>query len=112
MPPAKLKVARFLARHAPWVTLQGNLNAELLTRDPEIQQEHRTDPLRHSRMSAPLFFGMIEGGAMLMERAAEIQDTGPHAAGRAGHRHRPRGRARSSSTASAATTRPCRFIPR
>ena len=24
-------------------------------------------------MSAPLFFGMIEGGAMLMERAGEIQ---------------------------------------
>ena len=73
VPPAKLKVARFLARHAPWVTLKGNLNAELLTRDPEIQQEHRTDPLRHSRMSAPLFFGMVEGGAMLMEAAGEIK---------------------------------------
>jgi alpha-beta hydrolase superfamily lysophospholipase len=72
VPPVKMKVARFLARHAPWVTLKGSLNAELLTRDPEIQQEHRTDPLRHSRMSAPLFFGMIEGGAMLMERAGEI----------------------------------------
>jgi alpha-beta hydrolase superfamily lysophospholipase len=33
----------------------------LLTRDPEIQAEHRADPLRHSRMSAPLFFGMVEG---------------------------------------------------
>ena len=73
VPPAKLKIARFLARHAPWVTLKGNLDAELLTRDPAIQQEHRTDPLRHNRMSAPLFFGMIEGGAMLMQRAGEIQ---------------------------------------
>ena len=73
VPPAKLRVARFLARHAPWVTLKGSLKPEVLTRDPEIQQEHRTDPLRHSRMSAPLFFGMIEGGAMLMERAGETQ---------------------------------------
>jgi alpha-beta hydrolase superfamily lysophospholipase len=73
VPPLKLKVARFLARHAPWVTLSGSLNAELLTRDPEIQEEHRTDPLRHSRMSAPLFFGMIEGGTLLMERAGEIE---------------------------------------
>lgn len=73
VPPAKLKVARFLARHAPWVTLKGDLRAELLTRDPEIQQEHRTDPLRHSRMSAPLFFGMIEGGQMLLARAPEIK---------------------------------------
>ena len=73
VPPLKLKVGRFLARHAPWVTLQGRLDAEALTRDKEIQQEHRTDPLRHSRMSGPLFFGMIEGGAMLMERAGEIR---------------------------------------
>jgi alpha-beta hydrolase superfamily lysophospholipase len=73
VPPAKLKLARLLARYAPWVTLKGNLNAELLTRDPEIQAEHRTDPLRHSRMSAPLFFGMVEGGAMLMERASELK---------------------------------------
>ncbi len=70
---AKLMVARFLARHAPWVSLKGDIRAESLTRDPEIQQEHRTDPLRHSRMSAPLFFGMIEGGQMLMSRAHEIK---------------------------------------
>ncbi len=73
VPPLKLKLGRFLARHAPWITLNGSLNAELLTRDPDIQEEHRNDPLRHSRMSGPLFFGMIEGGAMLIERAPEIQ---------------------------------------
>jgi alpha-beta hydrolase superfamily lysophospholipase len=73
VPPAKLKLAKLLARYAPWVTLKGELSAELLTRDPEIQAEHRADPLRHNRMSAPLFFGMIEGGAMLMERASELK---------------------------------------
>jgi lysophospholipase len=73
VPPAKLNLARLLARYAPWVTLKGNLNAALLTRDPEIQNEHRTDPLRHSRMSAPLFFGMIEGGIMLMDKAALLK---------------------------------------
>jgi alpha-beta hydrolase superfamily lysophospholipase len=72
VPAAKLKLARLLARYAPWVTLKGDLSAESLTRDPEIQAEHRADPLRHSRMSAPLFFGMVEGGAMLMERASEL----------------------------------------
>jgi alpha-beta hydrolase superfamily lysophospholipase len=45
----------------------------MLTRDPEIQEEHRTDPLRHSRMSPPLFFGMVEGGELLVNRAAEIR---------------------------------------
>jgi alpha-beta hydrolase superfamily lysophospholipase len=69
----KLMLAKLLARYAPSVTLSGSLNAEVLTRDPELQEEHRTDPLRHSRMSAPLYFGMVEGGAMLMERANEIK---------------------------------------
>ncbi len=62
VPPLKLKVARFLARHAPWVTLKGNLNAALLTRDPEIQEEHRTDPLRHSRMQRTALLRHDRGG--------------------------------------------------
>jgi alpha-beta hydrolase superfamily lysophospholipase len=70
---AKLVFARLLRKVAPWITLQGELNAEDLTRDPEIQLEHRTDPLRHSRMSPALFFGMVEGGEMLLARAAEIR---------------------------------------
>jgi alpha-beta hydrolase superfamily lysophospholipase len=73
IPPQKLKLGRWLLRYAPWITLRGNTRAELLTRDPEIQRAHRADPLRHSRMSAPLFFGMVEGGAMLLARAGEIR---------------------------------------
>jgi alpha-beta hydrolase superfamily lysophospholipase len=73
IPPRKLKLGRWLLRHAPWVTLKGDTRVEMLTRDPEIQREHRTDPLRHRRMSSPLFFGMVEGGAMLMARAGEIR---------------------------------------
>jgi alpha-beta hydrolase superfamily lysophospholipase len=73
IPPIKLKVGQFLKKFAPWITLNGDLGTGFLTRDPEIQKEHRTDPLRHSRMSPPLFFGMVEGGELLMERAAEIR---------------------------------------
>lgn len=73
VPPGKLRVGRFLLKYAPWVTLSGSLRADLLTRDPVIQHEHRTDPLRHSRMSAPLFFGMVEGGETLIARAGEIR---------------------------------------
>ena len=70
---SKLKLGRLLARVAPWVTLAGDGRTGVLTRDPEIQKEHRTDPWRHNRMSPPLFFGMVEGGALLMARAAEIR---------------------------------------
>jgi alpha-beta hydrolase superfamily lysophospholipase len=72
IPRLKLKIGRFLRRHAPWVTLRGNVPAQLLTHDPDVQEEHRRDPLRHNRISAPLFFGMVEGGEMLISRAAEI----------------------------------------
>jgi alpha-beta hydrolase superfamily lysophospholipase len=73
IPPYKLKLGRFLLKHAPWVTLRGETRAELLTRDPAIQREHREDRLRHNRMSAPLFFGMVDGGKMLLARAGEIR---------------------------------------
>jgi alpha-beta hydrolase superfamily lysophospholipase len=73
IPPSKLRIGRFLARYAPWITLKGDIGATLMTRDPEIQREHRADPLRHSRMSAPLFFGMVEGGEMLIASAGEIR---------------------------------------
>jgi alpha-beta hydrolase superfamily lysophospholipase len=73
IPPHKLKLGRFLLRYAPWVTLRSELQVDRLTRDPEIQRAHLADRLRHSRMSAPLFFGLVEGGEMLMARAGEIR---------------------------------------
>lgn len=72
VPGYKLRVGRFLRRHAPRVTLSAKLPVEMMTRDPEMQREHRVDALRHSRISAPLFFGMIEGGAELLRRAGAI----------------------------------------
>jgi alpha-beta hydrolase superfamily lysophospholipase len=71
--PGKLRLGRLLAKVAPWVTLPGDARTGVLTRDPLIQEEHRTDPWRHNRMSAPLFFGMVEGGELLLARAAEIR---------------------------------------
>jgi lysophospholipase len=71
--PAKLKLGRLLARVAPWMTLNGDNRPGVLTRDPAVEAEHRADPLRHNRISPPLFFGMVEGGEMLLARAGEIR---------------------------------------
>jgi alpha-beta hydrolase superfamily lysophospholipase len=71
--PVKRLIGRFLLKFAPAVTLKGELRPELLTSDPVIQREHLTDSLHHSRMSAPLYFGMIEGGEMLRARAGAIR---------------------------------------
>jgi alpha-beta hydrolase superfamily lysophospholipase len=73
IPAHKLRIGKLLLRYAPWITLRGHLPADKLTRDPEMQREHREDPLRHNRMSAPLFFGMLDGGQMLLARAGEIR---------------------------------------
>ncbi|MHC5544562.1 serine aminopeptidase domain-containing protein, partial [Singulisphaera rosea] len=68
----KLAVGRFLLKHAPHVTLSAKLPAEMMTRDPEMQADHHTDPLRHSRISAPLYFGMTDGGRAVLDRASEL----------------------------------------
>jgi alpha-beta hydrolase superfamily lysophospholipase len=72
VPGYKLAIGRWLRRHAPRVTLVAKLPAELMTRDEAMQREHRLDPLRHARMSAPLYFGMTEGGLVVVERASAV----------------------------------------
>jgi alpha-beta hydrolase superfamily lysophospholipase len=73
VPSYKVWAGHLLLRVAPWVTLPASLPTGQMTRDPAMQHEHDIDPLRHSRMSAPLFFGMIDGGPMLTARAGEIR---------------------------------------
>jgi alpha-beta hydrolase superfamily lysophospholipase len=72
VPRAKLRLGRMLLQLAPWVTLSGYIDAAQLTRDPEFQRAHETDPLRHSRISAPLFFGMTAWGETVAAGAPSI----------------------------------------
>ena len=73
VPPAKLKIGKVLLALAPWITLRADAPISWMTRDPAMQEMYRSDRLRHNRISAPLFFGMVEGGEMLMARAAAIR---------------------------------------
>lgn len=73
VPPHKLMMGRILRVLAPGLTLAGELAGPMLSRDPEFEARRRTDPLRHSRISAPLFFGMVEGGPRVASRAAEVR---------------------------------------
>jgi len=73
VPPAKLKLGKFLLSFVPWMTLRADARSDWMTRDPQMQTIYRTDGLRHNRISAPLFFGMVEGGEMLLRRAGEIR---------------------------------------
>ncbi len=72
VPQWKLMTGKILRCLAPGVTLSADLPQESLTRDSDRWPERLADPLRHSRVSAPLFFGMIEGGAQVLSRAEKI----------------------------------------
>src|SRR4051794_19051971 len=73
VPPGKLKLGKILLSLAPWFTLKAEAPSSWLSRDPGMQDFYRADGLRHNRMSAPLFFGMVEGGEMLMSSAGAIR---------------------------------------
>jgi alpha-beta hydrolase superfamily lysophospholipase len=72
VPLWKRGVGRVLRRVAPRVTLDTAVDLATLTRDPAMIAARRDDPLRHSRISGPLFFGLVEGGATVYRRAGEI----------------------------------------
>ncbi len=74
VPSYKLWLAQVLIRIAPWVTLDAGLETDKLTRDPAMRLSRDADLLCHSRMSAPLFFGMLEGGVQIAARAGEIHN--------------------------------------
>ncbi|MFO0906966.1 MAG: alpha/beta hydrolase [Isosphaeraceae bacterium] len=66
VPKHKLALGRMLLRVAPRVTLPAPIQPEKLSRDVSQRSFYLDDPLRHARMSAPLFFGMVEGGERLL----------------------------------------------
>jgi alpha-beta hydrolase superfamily lysophospholipase len=73
VPPFKLAIGHILLRLAPGVTLTGKIGADQMTHDPAMQREHDTDPLRHSRICAPFYFGMVEGGALILDHPEDVQ---------------------------------------
>jgi alpha-beta hydrolase superfamily lysophospholipase len=73
VPRHKRLAGAILRRCAPGVTLQTDLGPHLMTRDAEVLAGRAGDPLRHSRISAPLFYGMLEGGTLVADRAGMIR---------------------------------------
>jgi alpha-beta hydrolase superfamily lysophospholipase len=71
-PAWKLFLAEVLLRLAPRITLATNLVNEHLTSDPAVMAEIAADPLRHGRIGAPLYYGMLDAGRMALDRASEI----------------------------------------
>lgn len=73
VPAWKLALGRVLHRFAPEITLGAGLDLRQMNRDEASWAERRADTLAHDRISAPLYFGMVEGGQEILRRAAEIR---------------------------------------
>jgi alpha-beta hydrolase superfamily lysophospholipase len=73
VPRHKRVAGAVLRRVAPWVTLATDVGPEKMTRDPAMLTERETDPLRHTRISAQIYYGMVEGGPYVQERAGLIR---------------------------------------
>lgn len=73
VPRWKIGLGRVLHAVAPWVTLSAALDDSMMTSDAASWPARQADRLRHTRISAPLYFGMVAGGLAVAERAAEIR---------------------------------------
>jgi alpha-beta hydrolase superfamily lysophospholipase len=73
VPGPKRVAGAVLRRVAPWITLGTAIGGKEMTRDPEMIAEREADRLRHSRISAGIFYGMLEGGPAAAQHASAIR---------------------------------------
>jgi alpha-beta hydrolase superfamily lysophospholipase len=73
IPAIKDFAARILNRILPTVTMYNEINYADLSRDIEWQKACANDPLRHEKISAPIYLGMIEGMSYIKAHASEIK---------------------------------------
>jgi len=57
--PLKIALARLFGRLLPRLTMDAGLDVRGLSRDPEVIERYKADPLVHSRISAALAAGMM-----------------------------------------------------
>ncbi len=72
LPPAKLALAKFMAKVAPSFTLPNGLDRDNLSRDREVVQRYIDDPLVHDQVSASLGMSLFSNGAWMIENAARL----------------------------------------
>ncbi len=71
-PKAKVIVASLAGRLFPGMTQPSGLKTQYLSRDPEVVEAYRTDPLVHGQISAGLYRWVNDAAAETLARAAEI----------------------------------------
>lgn len=69
----KLQFARSIAKLLPRLSLPTGIRVDQLTRDVTAQQAFSEDRLRHGRMCARTFFGMVQAGKQAIAGANQLK---------------------------------------
>lgn len=70
LPAAKMTAARVLNRVLPGMRMANGLDLAAISRDPEVTEAYRADPLIHDRASARLGLALIQNGEWALAHAA------------------------------------------
>ncbi len=73
VPAWKAWTGRAMSRLAPALTMSNEVDPSTLSRDPEVVQAYRDDPLVHGQISARLFSEWGAASAQALARASEIR---------------------------------------
>lgn len=72
VPAWKLKLGSLADRFTPGLTMDNEMESELLLRDPGEQEAYSSDPLVHGRISARLWGEMLREAEVLRDRAPAL----------------------------------------
>lgn len=75
VPTYKDMMARLILRLQLPITLSNGIEYNSLSRDPSMLPKYKNDPLRHGKVSAPIYLGMVYSMAYAFQNAHKI--TGP-----------------------------------
>jgi alpha-beta hydrolase superfamily lysophospholipase len=73
VPAWKRPLTKVLPRLAPRVAVSNEVDANLLSHDPEIARRYASDPLVHDRITGGLYGDTIARGEEFIARAGEIR---------------------------------------
>lgn len=73
-PPAwKVTLGRMLYRILPTFTMSNELDRDALSRDPQVVESYKRDPLVHDGVSARLAIDLLDSGPWLLENASQLR---------------------------------------
>ena len=73
VPKYKDVLSHWLNNIWPSFTLENEVILERLSRDPSMLQKYKSDPLRHHKISAPLYLGMLEEMKYVRENIGRLK---------------------------------------